>query len=117
MLLVSQVAGLVPFLAVLASAPQVRHHIYTTDIKPDPARGVEVRGAAHAVTAVASEQSRVLPIELETFLSQDVQRDFRPIPRGHEFPHYFQVPKIDRGSHRERGASGLGGGWIEGEPG
>src|ERR1019366_279347 len=87
MLLVRQVASLVPLLAVLASTAQVRNRIDAARVEPDAVRRVKAGREINAITAVTIQQRRVPAIALESFLVQDVDGHLCSVLRGREFSH------------------------------
>ena len=117
MLLVRQVAGLVPLLAVFAATAQVRDRIHAARIEPDAARGIECGREADAVTAIAIQQRRIPAIALEPLLMQYVEGHLRPVLRGREFAHHLDVVEVHGRSHIQRGAVDGLGRRVIGEPG
>src|SRR5215469_4811877 len=78
-LLFSEIAGLVPFLAELATASNVCHHVHAATIEPKPPRKIKVRRHADSVAAVRVEQRRVVSVALHSFSTKDVQWNFRAV--------------------------------------
>ena len=55
-------------------------------------------------------------IELEALLAQNIERHFGPVLGRGEFAHHFEVIKVHRGGHGERGPAHFVRSGIESEP-
>src|SRR5262245_58853506 len=116
MLLANQIARLVPFFPVLATAAKIGDDVNATGIKPNSAGGIEGGRQIDAIPAVRVQQRGILPIKLQTIFSQYVQRDLRSVLRYRKFANDFDIAKIRRRRQSKRCPSGFMSGWIKSVP-
>src|ERR1043166_5786884 len=74
-LLVGEIAGSVPFLAVLAAAAQVCHGDDSSLIQPDAPGKIELRRKAYPVPTVASQNGWTLAVQARAPFANDIQWD------------------------------------------
>jgi len=65
----------VPGLAVLSTAAHVGDGIYASVLQPNKGRSRKARFATHIKSSIAVKQSRIIAVELKTFLVGDEHRD------------------------------------------
>ena len=103
-LLLRQVAHLVPLLAELPAPAQVRDRIHAARVEPHAATQREGRRKADAVAAVAVENRRIVSVELRVLALDDVDGNLRPVLAHREFPHRLHVVEFHRRRARQRRA-------------
>ena len=100
-LLVRQVAGRVPFLAVLAAAAEVHDRDHEPLVEQHAQRRPKVRFNIDPVPAVAGHQARIGAVELRRLRNEDVHRHFGPVLADGEFAPDGDVLEIDDRRRRE----------------
>src|SRR5882762_8242480 len=75
-LLVGEIAGLMPVFPELATASNIRHDINAAAIEPKPSRKIKIWRHTDSVAAVAVKQRRVLSVTLHSFSKNDIERNF-----------------------------------------
>ncbi len=102
-LFVGQIAGEMPGLAVLAAAAEIGDDEDAATIKPEAMAEVKLRAQTDSVAAVTGEEDGIGAVELETPAMQNIQRDFRTVPRDGKLAHHLDIAEIDRRCVREGG--------------
>ena len=77
-LFLREVPGLVPFLAELAAAANIGHDIDAATVEPKPPGKIKGGRHADAITAIAIEQRRIVPIELRSLACMMFSGTFVP---------------------------------------
>src|SRR5260370_1297072 len=80
-LLFCEIASLVPFLPEFASAANVRDHVNTAAVEPEPAREFKIRRHAEAITTVTVKQRRIVAVQVCAFAANNVKRNFCAVLR------------------------------------
>src|ERR1051325_8604971 len=101
-LLGQELARLVPCVAVLAAAADVRHRVDAALLDPEHAAGLEIGLHADAVAAVAVEEERCLAVERHALPDQDAHWNTRAIAGRDEFAPHFHAREVGGGLERER---------------
>src|SRR5262249_54682202 len=91
-LLILQLARLMPFLAVFASSAQVSDNEDTAMIQPYTSHWTQkVRAHADVVSAICLKQHGSAALQLRALLANDVQRHVRAILRHRKLAHGFGI--------------------------
>src|SRR5438477_5792095 len=78
-LLLREVAGLVPLFAELAAATSIGYHIDAAAIEPKPPRKIKIWRQADPVAAISVKHRGILAVLLHSFSEKNVERNFRAV--------------------------------------
>src|ERR1051326_1079283 len=95
-LLLVQIAGVMPSFSILASAAQVGDSQDHAAIQQKLARRREIGRQADVVAAITIEPGRVLTVELCSFAPQNVNRNFGPVFGSRELANHLDAAEIRR---------------------